>query len=213
MQMIMNETTNDKLREILDFLNEHFLYVKLGGSYSLPFINNPHDYDIIVICDTFEDRLYCKKQLLDNYNVRDLRKDYGLDFHFITKEYEDEFLVTSIYPFYYKQSDIIYKTLKEYEVIKKDISAILSNANNIYESLKIKLDNILSLSDNVKYQHKFWYYAYTTLCVLKNNSYELTAEQIENINILHDRKDEDIHKRKSLIEKIIQEISSNSKGD
>lgn len=204
--MIMNETTNNKLREILDLLSEHFLYVKLGGSYSLSFINNPHDYDIIVICDTFKDRMYCKKYLLDNYNVRDLRKDYKLDFHFITKEYEDEFLVTSIYPFYYKQSDIIYQTLKDYKIIKKDISAILDNANNIYKSLKIKLDNILSLSDNVKYQHKFWYYAYTTLCVLKNNSYELTTEQIENINILHDRKDETWSLRVNLIDDIINEI-------
>ena len=49
---------------------------------------------------------------------------------------------------------------------------------------------------------------YTTLCILKNKSYTLTEEQINNINMLHDRKDEDLENRKVLIDSIIEEIQN-----
>ena len=44
--------------------------------------------------------------------------------------------------------------------------------------------------------------------MLKNNSYILTEEQINNINILHDRKEKDLEKREELKQFIIQEVES-----
>jgi hypothetical protein len=41
--------------------------------------------------------------------------------------------------------------------------------------------------------------------VIKNNSYELTSEQIEEINILHNRQTT-IEERKPIIDKLIEEI-------
>ena len=65
--------------------------------------------------------------------------------------------------------------------------------------------DILKILDN-KYNHKYFYHIYTSLCILKHNSFELTKEEINNINILHDRKEEDFNIRKQLIDQIIQEV-------
>ena len=199
--------TMDKIIEVLEILKGHFLYVKLGGSRSLPFIKNPKDYDIIIVSKTAEDRNYCMISYRDKCNPRLLRKEYGLDFHFITIEYEDKFLINSIYPYFALKNDILYTTLKDH-LYNQSIDEFLGQEKKIIAAYKYKIENELLNNKKLLYNHKIWYYLYTTLCILKNKKYELTDEQIDIINMLHDRKEEEEEMRKQIIDNLIQEVES-----
>lgn len=205
--MIEVEQISNKITEILNTLSPHFLYVKLGGSRSLPFIKNPHDYDIIIICEKEEDRFICSKLFHNTYDSKELRFTYGLDFHIITLEYEN-FFVNSIYPYLIQETDIIYSTIKDFLPKNRDINYMLANEATIIAKYKKRIHSEKLMHEGVKYKHKFWYYAYTAICIFKNKSFNLTEEQINNINMLHDRKDETWPSRVALIDTMIQELES-----
>ena len=197
--------TNEKMNEIFNLLKEHFLYAKLSGSRCFSFISNPHDYDIIIISKDEESRAECMRLYRKTYVVRDIFKEYHLDFHFRSLNRE-EMLLDTPYPYLTLKTEIIYSNSDEFKSEEKPVDYLLNYESQIIKNYKEKLQS--KTSKETKLNNKFWYYAYTTLCILKNKSSELSEEQIENINILHDRKEEDIEKRMELIDDIIKEIES-----
>ena len=198
----MNEIVVTKIIEILRPFNEYIWYVKYGGSRRFSFINNPSDYDIIVICKNLEDKHICVRSFYKQYSVEELRQQYKIDFHFILQEWEDIFML--MYPLSHK--NIIYKTV-EYSFKEKNLNDVLKQKQQVFILYKEKIKRAL-LRSPIHYKYKMWYEIYSTLCIYKNNSFQLTEEQIENINILHDRKEEDFDKRVALINTIIEEISN-----
>ena len=195
-----------KLKKILESLNNNFLYIKLGGSRSLTFIKNPADYDIIVVSKNEEQRTACVNLFNNLYSNEHLRRLYKLDFHFTTIDHENEFLVNTIYPYFAQKTDPLYIVVKDYLEDYKPIEYFLSKKPEIIQNYKKIITGKSTINSSSKYKHKFWYYAYTTLCIFKNKSYNLTEEQINDINILHDRQEKDLEKRQQLINNIINYI-------
>ena len=166
----------EKIEEIKEFLKEKVKYIELGGSKALPFIHNPKDYDVIVICEDEKAIEEAKTLFKSQYDSKELAAEYKIDIHFRTVA-QDEDIVGTIYPYIlYFRRENYQKELKESE-LKQAIIARVS-----------KFDKLRSACSKVSlYNSKLWYYVYITLCILENNSYELTENQIENVNILHDR--------------------------
>lgn len=150
----MKQDIQVKLLEILNKLNGYFLYIKMGGSRSLPFIKNPSDYDIIVICKDATDRDICMRLYRENFNLKELRLEYKLDLHFITLEYETNFLVNSIYPYFVLKTDLMYSTIKNY-LPDRPLEYILSQKQSIIANYKDKLFNKLLKDESTLYKHKF----------------------------------------------------------
>ena len=212
--MCMNINIVEKLNEIINTLSGHFKYVRLGGSKTFPFIKNPQDYDIIIVCENDEDRMQCLKMYRGSFNPKTLRETYGFDVHIETVAYEYKYLYARLYSQEFLANDVIYEALKPVVPDTITVEYFLSKKNDImvfYKDFTDKMkkrvtDDKIPHMIKDKYAYKFWYNIYLNLCVFNNKSIELTDEQIENINILHDRKEEDLEKRTKLIDDIIKEI-------
>lgn len=165
----------DKVKEIYNSLNGYAYAVIYGGSYTLPWIKEAHDIDIGIV---FEDAEKQQKgiQIFNSlYNRQDLKKDYQLCIHFPLK-------------------DNIYGTLFQYEY---NFNETLCGEK--IEKINIFLDN--KIKDKVKKALKYritidpypiysknWYHIYTNLCFIEHDAIELTEEEINKINILHDNR-------------------------
>ena len=77
----------------------------------------------------------------------------------------------------------------------------------VKQSLINYINNCKKYKVNI-YREKPFYHVYASICILKRNSYDLSEEEINNINILHDRKEEDFEIRKQLIDEMMEEINS-----
>lgn len=169
-----------------------------GGSKTYPFIQNSHDNDLIAVIenDNVKDEV---RELLHSEGIR--RKnisELGIDFHLITLERNETFF-TKYRPWVSNYIEFIHNP------DNIDLSYnMLEHVNDVKSNLIEFLPKIRDIPTN----NKDYYYIYTTLCFLKNNSFELTEEQINNINILHDKKEDDLEIRTKLIEDIIKEIES-----
>lgn len=200
----MKNINREKLNEILDLIDSYYECCYLGGSRTLPFITNPHDYDIFVVCPTEEDKQKAMKLFRSTYDNSKLRADYDFDIHFITEavhlsKRENCFTYTYLW---LTQEAIKNKT--NLDLIKKNVQDILDDESNIINLYKEKIS--LENPEEINYKHKRWYYIYITLCILKNKSFDFTEEQIHNINVLHDRDEDCLQERMCLIDDLIEEV-------
>ena len=207
---------NTKITEIINTLQGHFLYTYLSGSRVLDYINSPSDYDIIFVCKNLEDRKECIDLFRANYNIRELYKQYNLDIHIVTTTYDSLYSYCRLYPHNFLTGNEVYELLKQYMPEQIDLQQFLELEPSIKAHYKANITKLLSPPEVVHinreqdyiYKCKLWYIIYTNMCIFKNKSAELTDIQIENINILHDRKKEDFNKRKELIDSIIEEMNT-----
>lgn len=190
--IIMNNNVKieEKIIEIKNFLKDKVEQVKLGGSRALSFINNPKDYDLIVVCKDEETRQEVKNLFKNQYDTKDLITNYNIDIIFRTTNRDSE-AANSIYPYIWHYSEPDVMAVIDFEKLRETI------VNRCYKFEEEK---------NYHYAFKLWYYVYITMCIIKNNSYDLTEEQIENVNILHDRREEDLETRKQLIDEMMSEV-------
>lgn len=185
---------NSKLDSIIQTYKDHIKSVYIVGSKSVKFINNPSDFDVVIITNNDYKEL---KQLMQK-DVGDIRKTDNIDVHVC----DEEFFINHAHwhhPFcqlYYGSMLNIKDILSNKDFTKNDITL---RYKGLTESKFLKEHN---MTRNLKQ----WYHIYAVLCYLKNNSYELTEEQIKNINILHDRKQEENDERLNLVDEIIKEI-------
>ena len=188
-----------KVKEIGDYLKDNIEYISVGGSRMLPFIRNPKDYDIIIVCKDKPNLEEAIRLFKLKYNKEELRESF-IDTHFRTLEQGKVSLLDSVYCYL-----LYYEKAEQEQILKESltIDKIKENVINRYSRFKAARERKANLS---LYDSKLWYYMYTSICIINNNSYELTEEQIDNINILHDRKEEDIEVRKQLIDTMIEEI-------
>jgi len=187
----------DKQKELLDEFLSSIDYIScyFVGSSTVPFINNKHDIDIVVIVDKEN------KKRLDKNKLSMFRQS-GLDVHLVDMNLFTKFVHwNNLFAKHYSGDNLDNDT----SMPLKDIDNTKKSIVQTYNRLK---DEDCSNHINHIYKIKLWYHIYTLLCYLKNDSYELTEEQIENINILHDREEKDIEKRRKLIDDMIKEIES-----
>ena len=188
-----------KLDNIFQILEPYILSIEETGSYTLPYIKNPHDRDIIIITKTQRDRAAAVKLYKKSFSIeerRQFKKENHID------------IVFNSYPDIIDDRVYLYlthyiKPLEGYE--KMSIERPINT--ELYKSLIARDYSEIKEWEDYK-NYKIWYHFYTGLCIIKHNSYELTEEEKNNINILHDLKAEENDKRLSLIEEIIEEIQS-----
>lgn len=184
------------IKDFIELIKPYCLSIEETGSKVNPYIRNKHDMDLIVIVSNEENKskiihliyhnaLY-KRQLREgqwdikiNFDPDDLSKSvFGYLSHFV-------------------------QPIEGYEklTIEVPIDEQLIKQNTINYIRHLQEKNLDF------YKQKSFYHVYTSICIMKHNSYNLTEEEINNINILHDRKEEDYEIRKQLIDNILEEVS------
>ena len=177
-------------------------YVRLCGSRSFPFIYNPRDIDVVFVCKDKKEaeRVYRERYLVaQSYFKRELH----LDIHFYALEEEGERFPLCInipYLITFNNNSKLGKRPKEKRSLEELIAKEKGNLVSYIWEIKQKYEDI--------YSAKLWYNIYLSLCIIKNKSYDLSDEQIKNINILHDGEDKTLNKRKTLIDDMLEEIYS-----
>lgn len=194
------------LKDIYEKLKDKILYVTFSGSKSYPFIKNAHDLDIIFVVANQEDKKICLDRYIRNFNIREITKTYGVDIHFALESYDKAYYLIQNY---YAKNFWPYKELDfprynyefnletDKEKLKKMIISVYNHIKKLHEGR----------TDIQLFNSKKWYHIYLCLCILKNNSFDLTEEQINNINMLHDIIDaSNREQRKQLVDEMISEV-------
>ncbi len=140
------------------------LSVARTGSTILPWINNPHDVDYVFYVTDRRNTL----QLVELLNLRP--KDecwFVAELHNLN--------CTRLYAYEYPFMRPLFGT----EFPKYDLFEHV----NEYKQVLINQGLARQCIDG----SKFWYHVLTGIYMLDNETYELTDEQIKNINLCHDR--------------------------
>lgn len=178
--IILKDEITDLLLNFWENHKSNLIAILLGGSSVSPFINNPHDIDIIIIWKTSADRrdnLPESKQLYKKIHQIDIKCNCLQ--HYM-EQYNDVF----------KNIWTVYAYLYQYHcIIAGEPFVILNNFNILLHPDKA-IETILYVKE-LMHNKKWFYHVLTTLYILENNSYELTTQQIQNINIVHDQQDQE----------------------
>lgn len=175
-----DEISMEEIKKVaIDIFKATRLYcisIYLGGSYCQDFIKHKEDVDFICFADEPVNMGFLRavlKQYLKNHKL-DPRYDF---IQVRTKQIEEH-----SYGSYINKEMI--KLVGEdieftFDIIGKDRE----------EYLHILLDTMDRLNTDKILNKKRWYQVLRGYYALKNNSYDLTEEQIETINKVHDEKD------------------------
>lgn len=193
----------DELKILLEPIQDMISYLFLGGSESLGIINNTNDIDIIVVIDSLEKRKVCAQWIHDN---RATLREKGFDIHSEIQEWQDNLINHKSFPYFALMHECY---SNQYESIGEKgitLEEFLNVEPQIIKNFKEDIERKENSPIGDKYISKEWYHKYLTLCIFKNKSLDFTEEQLYNINLLHDRKQEDSEKRTLLIDELIEEI-------
>jgi hypothetical protein len=195
--MLETKVLDDQIKTILiNFFHqneEELQCIWIGGSFSVPYITNPHDVDIILVWKhRYYDRERIKKCRTLSRQIHDLDGSYQIIFRY-NEKYDESFIDHwPIYAYLYKYRQNLIGTL--YPVI--DQFDILQYEERMWKTL-------IQWKEK-QHSKKGLYHILTTLYILLNQSYDLTEEQITNINIAHDQ--QDLEKIKILYQWALQQI-------
>ncbi len=182
--------------DIIEFSKPYIISVEEGGSRSSPYIRNPKDNDIVLVVEDENKKAELVRDLYNRFKRQDMRNE-NLD------------LKIRVYP-----NDLSNRVYWYTGNFNKPLEGFVKQTKNIPISEKIIKQVCINYLEHIKkcnvnfYKQKPFYHVYTSLCVLNHNSFELTEEEIDNINILHDRKEEDFETIKKLIDEMVEEIQS-----
>lgn len=182
--------------DIIEFSRPYIISVEKCGSKVNPYIKNPKDNDIVLIVENEEKKTKLVSDLYNNFKRQNMRNEY-LDLKIRVCPNDLSSYVYWYLSNYHEPFDGFVKQTKNISISEKIIKQAC--INYLEHIRKCKVDF---------YKQKPFYHVYASLCILKHNSFELTEEEIGNINILHDRKEEDIETIKKLIDEMIEEIQS-----
>lgn len=185
----MIDLTEEQINALNKFYNKYsndIVSIYRIGSSVVPFINNVNDIDILIIVKDNSKYIFRDKSRIDRSI---LFHDYGLG----TMITEERFMKTNID---WDNNYICRYIGKEFK--PKDL---LENIDECKNYLSMMINDLIRCKD--LYEHKVFYRLYVISKYIENKSYDLSATHIKNINILHDKKEEDIDKRKKLINSLI----------
>jgi len=192
----------ERIEGLLEPIKEHIISVELTGSSANPWVKSKNDLDIVFVLDKEENRLRVIRRFHELFAYPDLRA-MGLDIHFVWLPY-DYSAKSFAYESMFAQPLLGYPKAIERVDILKDTNKARIPIKGLLDFVRQKeKEKGLSI-----YLNKYWYHAYTEMCILKNNSYDLTEGQIERVNMLHDMKPEYNEARKETIDEMIKEIES-----
>ena len=159
--------------QLYNFLQPYCIAIYLGGSICENIIENPHDIDIICFSDLPREMYNIRRKIQKFLEEFTLDVDYDL-LQVRTKQKEEHSYGSYINKKMIKLigEDIIFT----FDVIDKDRA----------EYIEILKETSEKLMSGKIINQKRWYQIYRGLCILVNNSYTITSEQKNEINILHD---------------------------
>ena len=177
--MLSINEIKEKLQPLYDVVKNYCIGIVLIGSYVLPWIRNKHDIDVLVI---FKDNM--KYDLLTCYseNIALIRE---LQAQGITPLIRDFDRLLNQERCYVYENNFCIK-LFESEPFNTSFDIFNKRYVNI---LKANFEYVSNEYQDKNQIPKFLYHILTGIYMIQNNSYELTEEQIENINIVHDMED------------------------
>jgi hypothetical protein len=203
--MITREEFLERFNKILSECDLTYIRcICLAGSYSLPFIENPHDIDI---------HCFVKKEWAGKFREPVLpirlkaREEIG-DFVSVVPHWEDEYtgenavrLFSDITDFVHQRCSLrtyVYEFIPEYcPSIYGDAQEVLGGIDILGKDKEDYLKNLkweLTSQSFLKQMEKTnrtrrLYHVLCGIYFIENNSYELTEEQKKNVNIAHDKTD------------------------
>ena len=165
---------NEKANKIFQILQPYCTAIYLGGSMTQSYINNPHDVDFICFADNEINRM--KMVFL-------LRR-------YISK-HKDEFS---------NEEDWIQTRHREYEehaygsYVHKDMQLLCGKSVEFkFDILGKDRKEYINILKNAKFKNKKrLYQLYRGYLIVQKNSYDLTRDEIEKLNLLHDNDADDI---------------------
>ena len=195
-------TYEEYFNQFLNIIKDECVGIYEIGSWKLPYIQSPHDKDVIFFVNTRKEHDIAKQKLKEfNFNWADARRQ-GCCFHI--QRIQDQCLIIVSYEWHWAN---------ELKHCDQHISYNILNYKEQYlQMLKDKIQGLIDGSqeywnhDDILYQQKIWYHIYTGFHILKNNAFELSNEEINNINILHDSW-QDYSQTKEIIDTLIEEVS------
>ena len=194
------------LHDIYEKLKDKVLYVTFSGSKAYPFLKNTHDLDVIFVVANQDDKRICLDRYIRNFNIKEITQTYHLDIHFAIESYDKTYYIIQnhyaekYWPYEnldFPRCNYSFNLETDKEKLKEMIVSVYNHVKEIHERR----------TDINIYNSKKWYHIYLCLCILHNDSFDLTEEQIDNINILHDIIDLSTkEQRKQLIDEMISEV-------
>jgi len=186
MKVELPEHILNKIKERYELVKDFCKAVIVGGSRSAPYIYNPHDYDVIFLFDNEEDAFQSVK-IFSQEHKKD--KDWLLENHlaFIN-------MSQSFFEWILSHRDYTYLTHYQEALFgNSDITRfnILEHKDEYRNVLKESIKFINKMYIEKEYINKSLYHILIGLYILDNDSYDLTKEQLDNANIIHDGKEED----------------------
>lgn len=170
-----------KIKDNWATLEPYCIAIYKGGSRVDPVINKPHDYDYICFV----------KQLQRNFLASELNKlglsPRGSNKHKLRANKSPlDFSQFRTYPYnqitWFSYLDILMEPVFGENICPKT-DIIKTHRKEFIKALSDKANELVTGKIN---NQKRWYHILRGIYILKNNSYEVTDVQREEINILHD---------------------------
>lgn len=187
--MLLKQEILDKLEIIYNAIKEHCIGIYVGGSFGISYLNSYHDIDIFIVCPNLEERKIVFKMIRkDNQELKNkvdyLKEKYNA-MVLTTTLFDQQHFFGSSYQFHYKNDCVVFGQEINFA------QDILGNKNDYIQMLKYLLEKVHYFKEKKNIILKDIYHILTGIYILQNNSYDFTSEQIENINICHEEKDQD----------------------
>lgn len=161
-------------KQVFEVLQPYCIAIYLGGSRCEDIITNPHDVDFICFGNAPVDMCHIRRYLYFYQKHNKLPENY--DFIQVRNKQKEEHAYGS------------YNNKKMIKLIGEDIQFEFDVINsNREEYISILLDTIDKLNSNKIKNQKRWYQILRGYYILKNNSYDVTQEQKEILNKVHDQ--------------------------
>jgi len=172
----IDENIKKLAEDVFKYLQPFCISIYLGGSRVEGYIRNPHDIDFICFSNKPVDMCHIRRYLYFYAKNHDIPSN--CDFIQVRTKQNEEHAYGSFINS--KMIKLVGEDIDfEFDVIDKDRQ----------EYIEILKSTIYNLNHNKVRNQKRWYQVLRGYYILQNNSYDLTDEQIDVINMIHDQEE------------------------
>ena len=186
--MQLSQEILDKIKIIYDAIKEHCNWIYVGGSFGIKHLKFYRDIDIFIVCpNTNEREIVFRTIRKDNLELKTIVKSLQDDYNVMvltTTVFDQQRFYDGSYQFHYKEISVLFGDPIHFA------KEILLNKKDYIDVLNYSIERAYYFEEKTGEIPKNTYHIVTGVYMLQNDSYDLTPEQIENINICHDGEDQ-----------------------